>query len=283
MKINIKSVFVSLAIMFVCLVMVNSVKAVPNPEAIRWNASPTAFVTSLYVGVLGRSPRPTDPMQEWARRITRKPESRIMVFHSFLIGTEYKSSRWAKQPKLYTVYKEHKTFRTKRSCDLYTASKSSRSSTGVKIYVGGPWNFGIALATVGYINAYGKNTCGIARGGGIPLAQSTTVNRVPIKIFWINSVHNKIRNPIIGERYTFRCLPKRVRSSMVVGTDIYKIEGTSICYAAVHAGVISLQKGGTFTIEIRKSIDRFVGSTRNGIPSQSDSRVSRWESFVFVR
>ena len=40
-----------------CLIVANTIKAVPNPGAINWDAlSPSAFVTSLYVGVLGRAP-----------------------------------------------------------------------------------------------------------------------------------------------------------------------------------------------------------------------------------
>lgn len=81
-----------------------------------------------------------------------------------------------------------------------------------------------------------------------------------------------------GQQFTFNCVPNGDLSSLY-GTDIYT-DDSSICTAAVHAGVIS-QASGVVTIEIRPGQDAYVGSTRNGI--KSSDFTTKWSgSFVFV-
>ncbi len=55
---------------------------------------------------------------------------------------------------------------------------------------------------------------------------------------------------------------------LVLGTDVYE-DDSYVCTAAVHAGRITLAKGGSVTIEMRPGQDSYTGSTRNGITSQS--------------
>ena len=67
----------------------------------------------------------------------------------------------------------------------------------------------------------------------------------------------------VGKTLNFICPPDGVAGS-VYGTDEYTSD-SSICTAAVHAGLITLAQGGYIQIEMRGGRDSFPGSTRNGI------------------
>ena len=66
-----------------------------------------------------------------------------------------------------------------------------------------------------------------------------------------------------GKTYKFKCPPGGKESS-VWGTDIYTVD-SSICNAAVHAGKLTSESGGSVTIELRPGESSYKGSTRNGI------------------
>ena len=70
-----------------------------------------------------------------------------------------------------------------------------------------------------------------------------------------------------GSRYVYTCPSYGVADS-IWGTDLYT-DDSSVCTAAVHAGLITLAGGGTVTIEIRPGEASYTGSTRNGITSSS--------------
>jgi hypothetical protein len=67
----------------------------------------------------------------------------------------------------------------------------------------------------------------------------------------------------VGEQVTFQCSPDGVPRT-VWGTDIYT-DDSSVCTAAVHAGEITVEEGGTVTIEVVEGQDTYTGSERNGI------------------
>jgi hypothetical protein len=71
----------------------------------------------------------------------------------------------------------------------------------------------------------------------------------------------------IGAQKTFDC-PKYGTVGGLWGTDVYT-DDSSVCTAAVHAGLISLAGGGTVTIEIRPDAGSYTGSDRNRIRSSS--------------
>jgi hypothetical protein len=82
----------------------------------------------------------------------------------------------------------------------------------------------------------------------------------------------------IGQRFTLTLPPGGVSHSLW-GTVIYT-DDSSIGTAAVHMGLITFEKGGTVTIEIREGIDTYLGTTRNGVTSTS---YGSWDSsFVFI-
>jgi len=83
-----------------------------------------------------------------------------------------------------------------------------------------------------------------------------------------------------GQRFTYYIPPGGTPGGRLWGTDIYT-DDSSIGTAAVHAGLITFQNGGTVTIEIRAGQSTYQGSSRNGITS---SGYGYWYgSFVFVR
>lgn len=83
-----------------------------------------------------------------------------------------------------------------------------------------------------------------------------------------------------GQRFAFGCPAGGVIGGRIWGTDVYT-DDSSVCTAAVHAGLISPQGGGTVTIEIRPGLSSYQASTRNGVTSRP---YGGWTgSFVFVR
>jgi len=67
---------------------------------------------------------------------------------------------------------------------------------------------------------------------------------------------------------------------LVWGTDVYS-DDSSICAAAVHAGVIDDGEGATVVIEIRPGEDDYEGSSRNGVDSL-DWNIPWDGSFVVI-
>jgi hypothetical protein len=66
-----------------------------------------------------------------------------------------------------------------------------------------------------------------------------------------------------GKNYKFKC-PSGGKESAVWGSDIYTLD-SSICNAAVHAGKLQMESGGSVTIELRPGESAYKGSERNGI------------------
>ena len=81
-----------------------------------------------------------------------------------------------------------------------------------------------------------------------------------------------------GGAFTFDCL-RGGSLNPVWGTDVYT-DDSSVCTAAVHAGLITFDDGGVVVIRIRHGQNAYVGTTRNGVRTsgfeQSDG------SFEFV-
>ena len=70
-----------------------------------------------------------------------------------------------------------------------------------------------------------------------------------------------------GARFAYTCPPNGTPGA-VWGTDVYT-DDSSVCTAAVHAGLITVAGGGNVTIEMRAGQSSYTGSTRNGITSAS--------------
>jgi hypothetical protein len=82
----------------------------------------------------------------------------------------------------------------------------------------------------------------------------------------------------VGTRLRFACTPGGT-AGPVWGTDVYT-DDSSACTAAVHAGLISFDRGGVVVLEVRGGQDEYSSSNRNGVASGS---WGQWGgSFVFV-
>ena len=79
-----------------------------------------------------------------------------------------------------------------------------------------------------------------------------------------------------GKTIKFKC-PPGGKASTVWGTDIYTVD-SSICNAAVHAGKLSSESGGSVTIELRPAESSYKGTTRNGIKTSDYGKYEH--SFV---
>lgn len=71
----------------------------------------------------------------------------------------------------------------------------------------------------------------------------------------------------IGSSYTVTC-PAGCSQGSVWGTDTYT-DDSDICTAAAHAGIISLEEGGTFDMTYVEGLDDHPASEQNGIESSS--------------
>jgi hypothetical protein len=80
----------------------------------------------------------------------------------------------------------------------------------------------------------------------------------------------------VGMTYKFQCPPNGTERT-IWGSDIYTAD-SSICTAAVHAGLFSLTDGGIVTVEFRPGRLTYGSTTRNGIKSNTFGEFSR--SFV---
>ena len=79
-----------------------------------------------------------------------------------------------------------------------------------------------------------------------------------------------------GKTWKFKC-PPNGKESAVWGTDIYTLD-SSICNAAVHAGKLTMETGGSVTIELRGGESAYEGTTRNGVKTNDYGAYGR--SFV---
>ena len=70
-----------------------------------------------------------------------------------------------------------------------------------------------------------------------------------------------------GERFRFHCPPGKPVPGQVIGSGPYT-DASSICAAAVHAGVIRAASGGLVTIEVRPGQTRYLGSVSHYVQSE---------------
>lgn len=71
----------------------------------------------------------------------------------------------------------------------------------------------------------------------------------------------------VGKVYRFEC-PENGTSAAIWGNDIYT-KDSSICTAAVHAGILTLDRGGVVTVEFRPGRLTYGSTVRNGITSNT--------------
>ena len=72
-----------------------------------------------------------------------------------------------------------------------------------------------------------------------------------------------------GSRYRYSC-PPAGRLGPVRGTTVYAAN-SSVCSAAVHAGVISVTQGGNVVIRMQAGRSSYAGTVKNGVTSQASA------------
>ena len=111
----------------------------------------------------------------------------------------------------------------------------------------------------------------------VAVGQQTQPFSTVIQGTWTTQANDYSANS--GKQYSFYFPPGGTIADRVWGTDIYTYD-CSIASAAVHAGLINPQNGGTITIEIRAGQSSYKGTTRNGVTSKDYGAFGG--SFIFV-
>ncbi len=96
------------------------------------------------------------------------------------------------------------------------------------------------------------------------------------EITWNETASNLMEN--VDQDFTYSC-PQNGTVNDVWGTDFYRSD-SSICSAAVHAGIINARDGGKVQIRIRPGEEFYNGTTRNGVTSYREGK--RRGSFTFL-
>lgn len=118
----------------------------------------------------------------------------------------------------------------------------------------------------------------LGRSESKALSYEVSVMRSPTPIAWTMGTGRWVG--FWGRRESVLC-PAGGKPDGAWGTDIYT-DDSSICTAAVHAGLMSTKDGGMVTIEMRPDVGQYVGSVRNGV--RTGDWMEPWTgAYVFVR
>ncbi len=102
-----------------------------------------------------------------------------------------------------------------------------------------------------------------------------TPEETPEVTWELNAVDHRGRD---GERFAYDCPADGTVDRTVWGTDVYT-DDSSVCTAAVHAGLITVEDGGRVVIEIAPGEETYTGSEANGVTSLD---YGSWDgSFTF--
>lgn len=109
-----------------------------------------------------------------------------------------------------------------------------------------------------------------------PTAAPTLIARPSMDVTW--AAEATVHRGMDGETFEYPCAPDGTFGA-VWGTDVYT-DDSSVCTAAVHAGVITRETGGTVTIVILPGRATYEGSARNDVTTEW---YGAWEgSYEFV-
>jgi hypothetical protein len=102
------------------------------------------------------------------------------------------------------------------------------------------------------------------QGAAATLAPTPAVHEID----WRTSPLDLNLRGLNGERFRFRCPPGKTAAGQVVGSGPYT-DGSSICAAGVHAGVIGAASGGLVTIEMRPGEAHYAASLSHYVQSEA--------------
>lgn len=105
---------------------------------------------------------------------------------------------------------------------------------------------------------------------------SNTSNPVSEAIAWNTTAEDKAQS--INQQFTFNC-PSNGVIKKIWGSGTYT-DDSSICTAAVHSGLITLQRGGDVTILIKPGQNSYRGTSNNGVTSRNEGSAPASFSFL---
>jgi len=115
----------------------------------------------------------------------------------------------------------------------------------------------------------------VARLAGATPAPAPSVHEVD----WRTSPLDLNLRGFNGERFRFRCPPGKAAAGQVIGSGPYT-DGSLICAAGVHAGVIRAATGGLVTIEMRPGEAHYAASLSHYV--QSEAYEKFWSGSFLV-
>jgi hypothetical protein len=126
---------------------------------------------------------------------------------------------------------------------------------------------------------------GSCLGWGVALCAAPAGSAVPTpfpavhELDWRTSPLDLNLRGLNGERFRFRCPPGKAAAGQVTGSGPYT-DGSSICAAGVHAGVIRAATGGLVTIEVRPGEAHYTASLSHLL--QSEAYEKFWSGSFLV-
>jgi hypothetical protein len=141
------------------------------------------------------------------------------------------------------------------------------------IAVGG----GLLIAGANAIGLTGENSDATrTSASAVASAGSSAPTQLPVGYQW--QLTAEIHRNNVGDVFRYECPPGGVAGS-IFGLGLYAAS-SSVCTAAVHWGSVSLQAGGTVTIQIKPGASTYPGVAANGVLSHGAGEGDA--SFMFV-
>lgn len=86
-------------------------------------------------------------------------------------------------------------------------------------------------------------------------------------ITWTDSVLSLGLDTTPGRSHKATCPPDGALGAAVWGDGEYAYD-SAVCVAALHAGLITMERGGSITIEIRQGLEAYTAARRNGVATR---------------
>lgn len=120
-------------------------------------------------------------------------------------------------------------------------------------------------------------TCNSFDTGLLPPSRTQSAAPGHTTINWSKTLADNVQYPI-GADFKFFCPPSG-ESNLIWGTFFYSTD-SSVCYAAVHAGLITMKNGGNVTVRTSAGLQGYKSGLRSGV--KSASYPSWTKTFAFV-
>jgi hypothetical protein len=139
----------------------------------------------------------------------------------------------------------------------------------------------MAASQFGWVRRFGRLAIALTIMLSTVSTAAATLAPAPVvhDVDWRTSPLDLNLRGLNGERFRFRCPSGKATPGQVVGSGPYA-DGSSICAAAIHAGVIGAASGGLVTIELRPGEAHYAASWSHYVQSESYDRF--WSGSFLV-